>query len=138
MNCQNCGAPISAGVAQCSRCGASIAPSPASPQSFAPGGVGQIQVIVNTGAAPGGSPTPILAPSEPTKSKMAAGLLGIFLGALGIHRFYLGYTGIGVAQLLLTMTCYGAIISSIWGLIEGIMILTGSINKDALGRPLTD
>ena len=140
MNCQNCGAPIPAGVAQCSRCGASIAPSPASPQSIAPGGAGQIQVIVNTGAAPGLAPTPILASTEPTKSKIAAGLLGIFLGALGVHRFYLGYTGIGLAQLLITvLTCgWGGIATGIWGLIEGIMILTGSINKDALGRPLKD
>ena len=35
------------------------------------------------------------------KSKLAAGLLGIFLGALGIHRFYLGYNAIGVIQLIL-------------------------------------
>ena len=37
------------------------------------------------------------------KSKMAAGLLGIFLGSLGIHNFYLGYTGKAVAQLLITI-----------------------------------
>jgi TM2 domain-containing membrane protein YozV len=137
VNCLNCGAPIPAGVVQCSRCGASIASNPA-PAQF--GGAGPIQVIVNTGAVPGVTPTPVLAPSEPIKSKMVAGLLGIFLGSLGIHRFYLGYTGIGLAQLLITvMTCgWGGLVTGIWGLVEGIMILTGSINKDALGRPLKD
>ena len=74
------------------------------------------------------------------KSKMAAGLLGIFLGSFGVHNFYLGYTGKAIAQLLITLlTCgVGATISGIWGLIEGILILTGSINVDANGVPLGD
>jgi len=70
------------------------------------------------------------------KSKMAAGLLGIFLGAWGIHNFYLGNTGRGVLQIVLTICTCG--IAGIWGLIEGILILTGSINKDANGIPLKD
>jgi TM2 domain-containing membrane protein YozV len=74
------------------------------------------------------------------KSKMAAGLLGILLGSFGVHNFYLGYTGKGVAQLLISLLSCGtlAIVSSVWGLIEGIMILTGSINTDANGNPLKD
>ena len=74
------------------------------------------------------------------KSKMVAGLLGIFLGSFGVHNFYLGYTGKAVAQLLITLlTCgCGACISSVWGLIEGIMILMGNINTDANGNPLKD
>ncbi len=74
------------------------------------------------------------------KSKMAAGLLGIFLGALGVHNFYLGYTGRAVAQLLITILSCGilSVVSAVWGLIEGIMILSGSINTDANGKPLTD
>ncbi len=70
------------------------------------------------------------------KSKMAAGLLGIFLGAWGIHNFYLGNTGRGVAQIIVSLVTCG--IGSIWGLIEGIMILTGSIKTDANGIPLKD
>ena len=74
------------------------------------------------------------------KSKIGAGLLAIFLGPLGIHNFYLGYTGKGVAQLLITLlTCgIGAIVTWIWSLIEGIMIFTGSISTDANGMPLVD
>lgn len=76
------------------------------------------------------------------KSKMAAGLLGIFLGSLGIHNFYLGYTTKGIVQLLLTTVgaclIIGPIISWIWGIVEGIMCLTGSINQDAKGLPLKD
>lgn len=82
------------------------------------------------------------------KSKMAAGLLGIFLGQFGVHNFYLGYTGKAVAQLLLTIFGYILAIfivgifmvaaAGIWGLVEGIMILSGSINTDANGVPLKD
>lgn len=70
------------------------------------------------------------------KSKMAAGLLGIFLGGWGIHNFYLGYTGKGVAQIIVTILTCG--IGALWGLIEGIMILAGSITTDANGVPLKD
>ena len=74
------------------------------------------------------------------KSKLAAGLRGIFLGSLGVHNFYLGYTGKAIAQLLISLlTCgFGAVASGIWGLVEGILILTGSISKDAKGIPLKD
>ena len=73
------------------------------------------------------------------KSKIVAGLLGIFLGGLGVHNFYLGYTGKGVAQLLLSILSFGllAFVSSIWGLIEGVQILMGKIT-DADGNELVD
>lgn len=70
------------------------------------------------------------------KSKMAAGLLGIFLGGWGIHNFYLGYTGKAIAQIFVTLFTCG--IGALWGLIEGILILTGSINTDADGNPLVN
>jgi TM2 domain-containing membrane protein YozV len=70
------------------------------------------------------------------KSKIAAGLLGIFLGGWGIHRFYLGYTTIGIIQIVVTLITLG--FGGLWGFIEGIMILTGNINKDAKGQPLKD
>ena len=70
------------------------------------------------------------------RSKVAAGLLGIFLGSLGIHNFYLGYNNRGLGQLLLTVLSCGILspITAIWGLIEGIMILSGSIATDADGN----
>ena len=73
------------------------------------------------------------------KSKILAGLLGIFLGGLGVHNFYLGYTGKGMTQLLLSILSFGllAFVSSIWGLIEGVQILMGKIT-DADGNELVD
>ena len=55
------------------------------------------------------------------KSKVAAGLLGIFLGCFGVGRFYRGHTGLGVAQLVVTILTGG--FGWIWGLIDGIMVL---------------
>lgn len=78
------------------------------------------------------------------KSKIAAALLGIFLGTFGIHNFYLGFTTKAVIQLLLTVLSFGTLswISWIWGLIEGILILTAQPgtqwHRDARGVELTD
>lgn len=66
------------------------------------------------------------------RSKVVAGVLGLVLGGFGVHRFYLGYTGIGLIQLLLS--CTG--ISWIWGFVEGIIILTGGM-QDVEGRDLS-
>ena len=78
------------------------------------------------------------------KSKVAAGLLGIFLGGFGAHNFYLGNTGKAVAQLLITLLSLFLLswISAIWGLIEGILILSAQPGAqpwgvDARGVPLS-
>ncbi|MDR7081067.1 TM2 domain-containing membrane protein YozV [Arthrobacter ginsengisoli] len=86
-------------------------------------------------------PNPVYGYPQP-KSKIVAGLLGIFLGGLGIHRFYLGFTKIAVIQLILTLVL-GAVtfgIVALWGVIEGIMIIAGSayFRADANGVPLRD
>jgi len=86
-------------------------------------------------------PVPIPLTTIPErKSKLAGGLLGIFLGWAGVHNFYLGYYGRGVAQVLLSLCCCFVLapLVSIWGLIEGILILTGSISTDGNGVPLRD
>jgi TM2 domain-containing membrane protein YozV len=57
-----------------------------------------------------------------SEKKIPAGILGILLGGLGIHKFYLGYTKEGIIQILLSFICIGGII----GLIEGIIYLTKS------------
>lgn len=72
-----------------------------------------------------------------TKSKGVAALLCFFLGVLGIHRFYLGRIGSGVAQLILgligvltTGIVIGIVLLAVlglWVLIDFIMILTGSL-----------
>ncbi|MFJ7265693.1 TM2 domain-containing protein [Streptomyces sp. NPDC099050] len=64
------------------------------------------------------------------KSKLVAGLLQIFLGGLGIGRFYTGHTGMAIAQLL---TCGGL---GVWALIDGILFLVKDDRTDKAGRVL--
>ena len=79
-----------------------------------------------------------------SRNKIAAGLLAIFLGALGVHNFYLGYKGKAVAQLLISILSFGllAFVSGIWAFIEGICILCSqpgsNWHKDADGAELQD
>jgi len=56
------------------------------------------------------------------KSKVTAGIFGILLGGLGIHKFYLGKIGMGVLYIVFCWTG----IPSIIGLIEGILYLTAT------------
>ena len=77
--------------------------------------------------------------SRPLKSRTVAGLLAIFLGTLGVHNFYLGNTTKAIVQLLVTFfggAIGGPVIVMIWGFVEGIMILSGSINTDGYNRLL--
>jgi len=61
------------------------------------------------------------------KSRLATLLLCIFVGVFGVHRFYVGKTGTGVAQLL-TLGALG-----IWVLVDLILIAVGSF-RDGEGR----
>ena len=110
--CTNCGAELNENQDICLKCGVKVNKTNGNPANNNPD----------------------------AKSKLAAGLLGIFLGCFGVHNFYLGNTGKAVAQLLITLlSCFVlSVVSAIWGLIEGILILTGSINTDANGNPLRD
>jgi TM2 domain-containing membrane protein YozV len=55
-----------------------------------------------------------------------------------VHRFYLGYTRIGVLQIVVSVLTCG--IGGIWGFVEGILYLVGSsgYTTDASGRPLRE
>lgn len=81
-------------------------------------------------------------PGVEQKSKIVAGILGILLGSLGIHNFYLGKNKIALIQLLVSVVSLGflAPFMGIWGLIEGILILVGHENyrTDAKGIPLKE
>jgi len=116
--CANCGNPATPGAAICTACGFALAG--------------------NSAAVPIGTTQ---------KSKMTAGLLGIFLGWSGAAHFYLGNTMLALAHLatlvvgLIGLACAGIgafflIGNFLWGVIEGIIILTKSDGTDAKGVPL--
>jgi TM2 domain-containing membrane protein YozV len=56
------------------------------------------------------------------KTALVAYTLWFFLGLLGGHNFYLKRTGIAVAQLLLTLTIVGAVITVVWVLVDAFLI----------------
>lgn len=141
------GTPVSPASAQQQYGQGQYAPGQASGASNTATGGQQFPSASGYQAPPTGYPQqPYYAPPQPVyanqKSRLAAGLLGIFLGGLGIHRFYLGYTGIGVAMLLISVLSLGflAWAIGIWGLVEGILILakSDSFQADAHGVPLRD
>lgn len=117
--CPQCGAPVDSTVSNCKYCGEKLNFQPAptlepvyvSPQ---PVHIPQQQVSNN-----GYQLDPGINPSWPMKSKAVAGLLGIFLGGLGIHKFYMGRIGWGIAYLLFFWTSIPAVI----GFFEGVIYL---------------
>ena len=107
------------------------------PQGQYPPQAGPYPPVYVDPAAPFGR-HPLTGETLSDKSKIVAGLLqllGLF-GLVGIGRIYLGYTGLGVAQLIVgIVTCFiGAVI---WGIIDAILILTDKV-RDPEGRPLRD
>jgi TM2 domain-containing membrane protein YozV len=94
-------------------------------------------VVVQVGATAQQAYAPFV--TSPLKSRVAAGLLGIFLGVFGVHRFYLGYSGVGVAMLLISILSLGILAPfvALWGFIEGIVLLCGGMSHDRWGRALT-
>ena len=64
--------------------------------------------------------------TEASNKKLAAGLMAVFLGFFGIHKFVLGYTTAGVIMLVVTLATCGAggFVMGVIGLIEGVIYLT--------------
>jgi len=86
-------------------------------------------------------PTPPTGHVPGRKSRITAGLLGILLGVVGAHRFYLGYKGLGWVMLLITAVSLGNawFVPAIWGAVEGILYLVmrkGYWSVDAKHTPL--
>ena len=142
MFCEKCGTQIPEGATACPACGNVIAaqaqpqPEP-QPQYQQP----QYQQAPPQYQQPQYQQQPYQQPAQ-QKSKLAAGLLAIFVGTLGIHNFYLGFTTKGLIQLLVSILTLGiaAPAIAIWALIEGIFYLTGheGYTADAKGIPLSD
>lgn len=134
MYCKNCGNPMDQNAVVCVRCGFAKGTGYAYCHNCGQPMTMGAAICTNCGVPA----APVATPGA--KSKLTAGLLGIFLGALGIHNFYLGFTGKALAQLLISVLSCGtlAIVSGIWGLVEGIMLLSGQMNVDAKGNLLKD
>ena len=139
--CLNCGASVNIGVTRCVKCGSSISHAPPAVPAASPQG----SHVAQAPATPVQPVQPVQHASvpnvlvvSPPKSRMAYIMLGIFLGYLGVHNFYAGYAGRGVAQLLISvvggiLTCGLSLIPVvIWNIIE--ICIT---DRDAKGVPFS-
>lgn len=88
----------------------------------------------------GRAAAPVSQPDVPytDRNKYVAAVLAFFLGALGIHRFYLGRTGSAITMLVLTCTLVGMAITGIWALVDTIRYLMMSDREFAARYPRND
>lgn len=122
MKCEYCENEVPAGVTRCPSCGAAFQNHIA--QQGSKGGevcIPSTSSLAQPMAGNAVRPTlndPYLYAAK--KSRVVYIVLAIFLGELGVHNFYAGYAGRGVAQLLITILSFGLLfwISWIWALVE--------------------
>ena len=125
MKCEYCDNEVPMGATRCPSCGAAtisqpqrMSPEPASrpsPEAASPVNASPRQEQSSTANA---WQNPYLFASR--KSRVAYVLLAIFLGEIGVHNFYAGYIGRGIAQLLITILSFGLLfwVSWIWAIVE--------------------
>ena len=115
--CPQCGAPVDLNATECKFCGEKFVMQQAAAQQVYTQQP-QPQVIIQQ-AAPQQIYVSGINPAWPVKSKTTAGVLGLLLGGLGAHKFYLGNTGMGILYLCFCWTGIPEVI----GFIEGILYL---------------
>lgn len=113
MKCEYCDNPVPNGVTRCPSCGAAVHPQMTNETR-------QIVESMTQSAENMRGQTP---PAH-QQSRLGYILLGLFFGELGLHNFYAGYVGRGVAQLLITVLSFGFLfwVSWIWAFIEIIVV----------------
>ncbi|MBV9923540.1 MAG: TM2 domain-containing protein [Acidobacteria bacterium] len=159
IGCPSCGAENVEGTRFCVKCGTTLPASPQPEQWRQSGDLGQ-QPTAQQDYSSSGYSSPDYSSQPPPSSgypsytpqqnlsyqpgaggdwkaqgaekKMVAGILGILLGGLGVHKFYLGYNTEGIIMLAVCivgglLTCgLGSAAVGVIGLIEGIIYLTKS------------
>ncbi|MFW6091166.1 MAG: DUF1707 domain-containing protein [Actinomycetota bacterium] len=78
---------------------------------------------------------PVPVPGVSEKRILPAVLLCFFVGPLGVHRFYAGKVGTGALMLGLTLSLVGIVVTSVWALIDLIVLIVGAF-RDGRGLPL--
>lgn len=136
MFCQNCGVSMDEGASVCEKCG--VTPT----QAIAPAQTPTVPPTPAPAAAAQPKPTDPKYQNISDKDWTTTLILSIFLGGLGVDRFYAGQMGMGVLKLVLPLTitivtCGVGSIAYVWWLIDIILIVTDNF-KDGQGRVITN
>jgi len=118
MNCPYCNGPIPFNASQCPGCGAPVQ----QPSSVSQPAMPQPPIVNQSVAA-----------SVNRRNRVVYIVLGLLLGCLGIHNFYAGRTGRGVAQLLITVLLGwigGWVVTEIWAIIDIVTVTTDGKGVD--------
>ena len=122
MYCRNCGKEVAEQAVMCVSCGVPPKVGGKYCQNCAAETNQVAKVCIKCGIK-------LATVSSEGKEWLTALLLSIFLGSLGVDRFYLGYTGLGILKLVTLGGC------GVWSLIDIIMIATNKM-KDSNGNPV--
>ena len=122
MYCRSCGKEVSEQAVMCVSCGVLPKKGKNFCQNCGADTLSAAEMCTKCGVKLAGG-------EDQGKDWLTTLLLCVFLGYLGIHRFYTGHTVIGIIQLLTFGGC------GIWTIIDLILIVTGSF-KDSEGNPL--
>jgi TM2 domain-containing membrane protein YozV len=125
MFCRNCGNQVDDRAIACTKCGANPRDGGSFCQNCGKPTAANAVICTSCGV---GLARPYSGSDPRAGNKIAAGICGILLGSLGVHKFILGYTTAGLIMLLATLLTCGlaAVVTHIIGLIEGIIYLTKS------------
>jgi TM2 domain-containing membrane protein YozV len=125
MFCRNCGNQVDDRAIACTKCGVNPRDGSSFCQNCGKPTASNAVICTSCGV---GLAKPYSVSDPRAGSKIAAGICGILLGSLGVHKFILGYTTAGLIMLLATLLTCGlaAVVTHIIGLIEGIIYLTKS------------
>jgi TM2 domain-containing membrane protein YozV len=130
MLCRNCGKPVSEQAAVCMGCGSPPRAGNKFCWSCGAETPPQAAVCLKCGVSLGSA-------GEVPKQRLTAGLLSLLLPLVcvgGMGRIYLGYTTLGVIQLVVGIVTCG--VGGLWSMIDGVLILAGNPDRDAKGNPL--
>lgn len=121
--CTACGKELNENEKFCTACGKSVDSS----------NLNQVNTQTNNQVQ-----LPIVIDKPVGKTRTTAAVLAIFFGMFGVHNFYLGFYQKAAFQLCLTLLSFFLFspMIALWGIVEGILIISNNIDKDAKGNLL--